>query len=131
MRDTEFECMSHGWRSTYQVCPFCLNMIFESDIKKLKQENDRLSKRLKEIENVDINKTCGELSCDECNDRFAIQELRIKELETKNSHLVMELKNLEDQFLDELCEGVVIDYDVAIKYIRHIIKKYGEQNDFY
>lgn len=38
MKDTEFECMEHGWRSTYQVCPFCMIMVLESDLKDLKDE---------------------------------------------------------------------------------------------
>lgn len=83
MRDTEFECWTHGWRSDTQVCPFCMIMVLQSDVERFQTENDALRKRLREIEKVDMDKTCGELSCDECNDRFAILKLRIKELEDK------------------------------------------------
>ncbi len=126
MSDTVFECMIHGWRSTYQTCPFCMCDVLKSDVERYKLENNGLRKRLQEIDNVDIDKTCGELSCDECNDRFSVQKLRIKDLETKNKHLVMELKNLEDKFIEELYESYVIDNNEAIDHIRHIIGKYGE-----
>lgn len=100
--------------------------VLKSDVERYKLENNGLRKRLQEIDNVDIDKTCGELSCDECNDRFSVQKLRIKDLETKNKHLVMELKNLEDKFIEELYESYVIDNNEAIDHIRHIIGKYGE-----
>lgn len=36
MKDTEFECIEHGWRSHYQVCPFCMILVLQDDITKLK-----------------------------------------------------------------------------------------------
>lgn len=42
MRDTEFECMKHGWRSTYQVCPFCMIIVLEEDRRNLKKKVQEL-----------------------------------------------------------------------------------------
>lgn len=37
MKDTVYECMKHGWRSDYQVCPFCMILVLQEDIVELKE----------------------------------------------------------------------------------------------
>ena len=50
-RDTEFECMEHGWRSSSLVCPFCMAMIKEEDNKALTKEVENLTSELLAVEN--------------------------------------------------------------------------------
>jgi len=45
MRDTEFECMQHGWRSDTEVCRFCMALVIAEDKLKEKTAEDTIFNR--------------------------------------------------------------------------------------
>jgi chromosome segregation ATPase len=92
MRDTEFECMVHGWRSDKQVCPFCMIMVLEEDIKKYKDERDTALARLAgfiNFPNIDSLRQCMIDAADEN-----------KKLKTELADAKMEIDCEERRFND-------------------------------
>lgn len=91
MKDIEYDCITHGWTSHYQVCPFCMILTLQEDIDKLKEQNEQLDNT------AYIN---GELYNQE---HLLVQELNQQLTEAIGYQIV--LVNEKNQFRQQLAEA--------------------------